>query len=77
MALNANDAAAEVVAALKSRNPDITGDQESQLTLYWEDIMGAIFTHITSNAQVMSNGVTGSGTPGGPLPITGLNGDIS
>ena len=37
----------------------------------------AILNILTTQATVTSNGVTLAGSPGGPLPITGLPGAIS
>lgn len=55
-------------------NIDQTGmsvSEKADLLTAWTDICTAHITFITTNALVSTlvNGTTGSGTPGGPLPI--------
>lgn len=49
----------------------------TQLQLIWRAIKGEDITHLIGNAEindVQSNGVTGNGPAGGPLPIASLPG---
>lgn len=42
-----------------------------------EAIANAVIDEITTNAVVLTTGVTGTGSPGGPLPITAQPGVIT
>lgn len=42
-----------------------------------EAIANAVIDEITTNAVVLTTGATGSGPPGGPLPITAQPGVIT
>jgi len=83
MAMTASGMATLIVTALKARNPEITGDEETELQAYWEDICGGIVSHIQSSAQVTTSvavasvsGVTPGGGVSGPGSGTGT-GSIS
>lgn len=49
----------------------------STLKKFADAIARAVIEEFTTNAEVTSSGATESGTPGGPLTITDLDGDIS
>lgn len=55
-------------------NEPITDEKRKEI---WIAVATEIVSHIQSNGQVISNGATGVGTPGGPLPILNLPGIIS
>ncbi len=67
------DAIKSVEATIPPDEP-ISDDKRREL---WRAIANQIVSHITSLGVVTSNGATGVGTPGGPLPIIGLPGQIS
>ncbi len=48
----------------------------AELETFWQDICNAHVTHIVENNVITttSGGATGSGPPGGPLPIVALPG---
>lgn len=52
-------------------------DNAAQQAKFTKALAEALFTILTSQAVVTSNGATGTGTAGGPLPIAGLSGGIS
>jgi len=43
----------------------------------WLAICQAHITHITTNSLILTTGVTGTGTPGGPLSITAQPGVLT
>lgn len=70
-ALSESGCASLIVTNLKSENNKIDATEETRLTTYWTAICKGILDHIKTSGVVTTtvNGVTGSGTPGGPLPI--------
>lgn len=57
--------------------PGISITDDAELQKFCDAIGKAVVTYIQGNAEVSSSGATGSGPPGGPLPITNLAGTIS
>lgn len=49
----------------------------AQLEAVWKAIKGEDVTHLTNNVEVDSDGDTGTGSAGGPLPIADLPGTIT
>lgn len=68
-ALDADTCASLVVTQLKSANPQITGDVETNLTAYWKLICTALITHIQNSAVVST--VVSNAVPALPGPVTG------
>jgi len=62
-----------IVTALQGVDPSMSESAIAQLKTSWEAVGQAIVEHIVANALVSvtttTSGVTGSGPPGGPLPI--------
>lgn len=56
--------ATSVVNALKTLNPEITGQAETDLLAQWEKVWTASATHVVSNTAVIVTSVSGV-TPGG------------
>lgn len=53
-------------------NLDLTGlsvAEENIVKSAWLNICSTHITHITGNSLTLTTGVTGTGSPGGPLPI--------
>lgn len=74
MAMNGDTLAGEIKTALDGLLPE--GSSEADLD-YLKAIANAIVDHIKTNGQVSTTGVTGTGSPGGPLPITAQPGTIT
>lgn len=78
MALDANRLGAALKAAYDNAGVE-PGEEitDAVLLQIQVDVAAAIIAEFTANAQVLSNGATLVGTPGGPLPITNLGGVIT
>ena len=72
MALNGNTLGAAIAAAIIAAQTGLSGAEQTILIAKWQIIAGEIVSHITGSAVVNTTvtGVTATGTPGGPLPIT-------
>lgn len=73
MALSQSSLKTKLVVELTSA---INITDASQLDTVCNAIAAAIVQEITANAQVLTTGVTGAGTPGGPLPIVAQPGVV-
>ena len=52
---------------------DMSQEEKDDLETQWKNVANKIINHIKNNAELNTascSGVTGAGTPGGPLPIT-------
>ncbi len=72
MALDGDDLGSAIATAIIDAQTGLSGAEQAILITKWQIIAGAIVTYITSNTVVntLVTGVTATGTPGGPLPIT-------
>ena len=52
MAMNKSTLASAIVTKLKTKNAEITGAAETELTAYWELIADAIITHIINESEI-------------------------
>lgn len=50
---------------------------DGELESFWQAITSEHVSEVTTNAEVSSDGATGTGPKGGPLPITALPGTVS
>lgn len=71
-ALNAAGCANAIVTQLKTGNPDISGQVETDLIASWTSICQGLITHITTSAVVNTTvtGVTSPAVIGVPSTIT-------
>jgi len=51
--------------------------EEAIVKAAWLAICQTHITHLTTNSLILTTGVTATGTPGGPLPITAQPGSLS
>jgi hypothetical protein len=77
MALNGDLLGEEIAAAIASSQPGLNESEQAAQLAAWKLIANAIVLHIQTNGVVLTTGTTGSGTPGGPLPITAQPGVIT
>lgn len=70
--LNGDQLGQEIADALLGGQTGLSAEEHALILGKWKTIAGKIVAHITTNAvvNVATTGVTGSGAPGGPLPIT-------
>jgi hypothetical protein len=77
MALNGATLGQEIVTALSTIQPGLSSEEQATQLAAWQAIANAIVLHFQTNGVVLTTGTTGSGTPGGPLPITSQPGVIT
>lgn len=79
MALNSTTWATTIRSALQGAGyfDDLTDAEKNVVENGWKILLGAHVTHITGNAVTLTTGVTGTGSPGGPLPIVSQPGVIT
>ena len=77
MALSGDVLGQAIVTALASYQTGLSTAEKAQQLATWKLVATAIVTHITTSGVVTTTGVTGTGTPGGPLPITAQPGVIT
>ena len=71
MALNAAAWKTAIIFSMESAGSlaGLTQAEKDSIEDAWDIICQAHVNHITSNAVTLTTGVTGTGSPGGPLPI--------
>lgn len=79
MALNAAAWKTSIIFSLESAGSltGLTQAEKDSIEDAWDIICQAHVNHIKNNAVTSTTGATGTGSPGGPLPITAQPGTIS
>lgn len=79
MALNAAAWKIAIIFSMESdgRLDGLTETEKDSIESAWNIVCEAHVNHIKNNAAVSTTGTTGSGSPGGPLPIVAQPGVVS
>ena len=77
MALNGDLLGEEIATAIAASQPGLNSEELAAQLAAWKLIANVIVLHFQTNGVVLTTGTTGSGTPGGPLPITSQPGVIT